>query len=86
MECPYHPSFVIINLVSQALAFERFAQGWTEEQILAYLRGQGKLEWLDYLPGKKVYRFESGVGFVASFFFDEGQFIFLGDHTTFRPK
>ena len=85
MECPYHPSFVIINLVSQAVAFSRFTQGWTEEQILAYLSRQGELEWLAHLPGKKVYQFKSGVGFQSSFFFDEGEMIFLGDHSTFRP-
>ena len=77
MECPNHPSFVIINLISQAAAFQRFTTGWTEEQILDYLRRQGELEWLSYLPGKKVYRFVSGVGFTASFFFDEGKFRFL---------
>ena len=68
MECPFHPSFVIINLGSQRSAFSRFAQGWTEEQILAYLGRQGKLEWRSDLPGKKVYRFESGVGFTSHFF------------------
>jgi hypothetical protein len=86
MECPYHPAFVIFDLVSQALAFERFAQGWTEEQILAYLSRQGKLEWLSHLPGRKVYSLESSVGLAASFSFDAGELIFLGDHTTFRPK
>jgi hypothetical protein len=78
MECPFHPSFVIIHLGSQASAFSRFTQGWTEEQILAYLGRQGKLEWLSHLPGKKVYRFESGVGFAAHFFFNEGEMIFIG--------
>ena len=76
MDCPNRPAFVIINLASQASAFSRFVEGWTEEQILAYLSRQGKLEWLSYLPGKKVYRFESGVGFSTHFFFDEGRLIF----------
>jgi hypothetical protein len=86
MECPNQPPFVVIDLVSQAIAFERFAQGWTEEQILAYLSRQGKLIWLSHLPGKKIYSFESRMGLVALFFFDDCQFVFLGDHTTFRPK
>ena len=86
MDCPYQPSFTIINLVSQASAFSRFVEGWTEEQILAYLSRQGKLEWQSHMPGKKVYRFESCVGFPALFFFDEGQLIFIGEHSTFKPE
>jgi len=81
-----HESFALVDLISQGLAVERHIYGWSQDQILAWLKRQGKLRsWVD-IYGKEVYHFESAFGCEASFLLDGARFVFIGDHTTFRPR
>jgi hypothetical protein len=43
------------------------------------------VEARDQPGGKPVFLFRSAVGMEISFFLDQGCFVFVGDHTTFRP-
>ena len=81
-----HESFVLIDLISQGSAVERHICGWPKNQILKWLERHGSLRsWID-IYGNEVYHFESAVGRAVSFYLDGDRFVFIGDHTTFRPK
>jgi 6-phosphogluconolactonase (cycloisomerase 2 family) len=76
--------FHLIDLVSQAIAVQRLLAGKTESEKLAWLAARGKLEPVVMTPdGKQTYHFEAVTRQVAAFFFDSGDLVFVGDHTTF---
>jgi hypothetical protein len=77
--------FIVIDLVSQGLAVERHVQGWPKDEILGWLSQQGRLESDADLFGRTLYFFTSGADRRATFYLDDGQFLFMGDHRTFRP-
>ena len=79
-------SFVLIDLISQGSAVERHICGWPKDQILEWLDRHGNLRSRTDIYGKEIYTFESAVGRDASFYLDGDRFVFIGDHTTFRPK
>jgi len=76
--------FHLIDLVSQAGAVQRLLAGKTDSEKLAWLATRGKLEPVVMTPdGRQTYHFESVTKQEAGFFFDAGDFVFVGDHTTF---
>jgi hypothetical protein len=80
--------FHLIDLVSQARAVQSVLVGTTDTEKLAWLAERGKLEPAAMRPGgRQIYRFESvnrqEAVFFFFFFFDAGEFVFVGDHTTF---
>jgi hypothetical protein len=86
MDCPVTPNFIVVNLASQADAVARHVQGWSKEQILVWLSRQGDLERFADIYGREIFRFRSRVGFEVGFYLDGDEFLFLGDHTTWKPK
>ena len=77
-------AFHIIDLVSQAGAVRKQLVGKTDSEKLAWIAAHGKLEPVVISGGgKQTYRFESPTGQEAAFFFDAGELVFVGDHTTF---
>lgn len=76
--------FHLIDLVSQAGAVQRLLAGKTDSEKLAWLAARGRLEPVVMRQdGRQTYHFESVTKQEAAFFFDAGEFVFVGDHTTF---
>jgi hypothetical protein len=81
-------TFYLIDLVSQCAAVERLLAGMSDAQKIDWLSAHGRLARLALFPnheGPQVFHFTSTVGLEARFFLNDGLFVFLGDHTTFRP-
>ena len=80
--------FHLVDLVSQCSAVERAVAGLSDERKLAWLATYGRLTERTVRFGEReqtIYEFTSSTGRDARFFLDGGQFVFFGDHTTFRP-
>jgi hypothetical protein len=77
--------FHLIDLASQAGAVRKFVAGKTDSETLAWLSGHGQLDIVarEYPDEKQSYRFTSVIGREAIFFFDAGDLVFVGEHTTF---
>ena len=86
MGCPSAPTFVVVDLASQAGAVSRFVRGWSEEQVLTWLSQRGELVGFTDSLGNKLYSFSSRIGFQVSFFLEGDQFTFIGDNTMWRPR
>jgi hypothetical protein len=79
--------FHLIDLVSQANAVRMILSGKTDAEKVAWLASQGTLELVSKTPdGRQTYHFESLSNREAVFFFDSGDFVFVGDHTTFSAR
>jgi hypothetical protein len=82
-------AFHLIDLVTQCRAVEYVLAGRSDEEIIAWLSRHGSVAPLfeahRYPRAKQVFLFRSAVGMEISFFLDQGCFVFVGDHTTFRP-
>lgn len=77
--------FQLIDLLSQAGAVRKLLAGNTDSEKLGWLSGHGKVEILarKYPDEKQSYRFTSVLGREAVFFFDAGDFVFVGNNTIF---
>src|SRR5258706_15388345 len=78
-------TFYLIDLVSQCAAVERRLAGMSKAQKIDWLSAHGRLAPFPKHEGPQVFHFTSTVGLEARLFFRDGFFVFLGDHTTFRP-
>lgn len=79
--------FHLIDLISQAGAVRKLLAGKTDAEKLAWLASRGKLEPVIMTPdGRQTYLFESVINREAGFFFDAGELVFVGDHTTFTAS
>lgn len=74
--------FQLIDLVSQREAVRDCLRGKSDEEILRWLADRGRLVRQD-IAGRAHFHFESHSGRRAIFFFDRGDLVFVGDHTTF---
>ncbi len=74
--------FVLIDLASQREAVRALLHGRAEPEILAWLRARGRLTLIE-TSGRVSYEFESVTGRRCQFCFLSGDFVFVGDHTTF---
>jgi hypothetical protein len=74
--------FRVIDLVSQSGAIRKLLAGKTDSEKLRWLSEHGELEILttEYLDEKQSYRFTSALGQQAVFFFEAGDFMFVGGH------
>jgi hypothetical protein len=81
-------SFVVLDLPSQAVAIQRLLKGRTAQEKLAWLSARGRLDSITTtIPGaRQVYSFESHIGFQCLSFIDVDEFVFIGDHTTYKVK
>ena len=76
--------FHLIDLVSQAGAVRTLLADKTDSEKLAWLAAHGTLKAVAVTPdGRRTYHFESVSKQEAAFFFDGGDFVFVGDHATF---
>ncbi len=76
--------FHLIDLVSQRKALREHLQGFTEEEVLTWLKAHGHLEqYYNSAATHQIYIFTSNLGIEAGFFFRKGQMIFIGDDCTF---
>jgi hypothetical protein len=82
-------TFHLIDLVTQCRAVEYVLAGRSDEEKIAWLSQHGSVvplvEAREQPGGKPVFLFRSAVGMEISFFLDQGCFVFVGDHATFRP-
>lgn len=76
-------SFLLIDLISQAAALQQYIQGWSKEEVTAWMKEQGTLKEFNDIFGNEMFSFESPAGLSAGFYLRENRFIFLGDHTFF---
>ena len=81
-----HSDFVLVDLVSQRDAVRVMLRGVDITNRLEWLKSQGTLQTIEHSPPfQRTYVFESRLGIIAQFFFnDSGDFVFLGDHSTFQ--
>lgn len=75
-------SFHLIDLISQACAEETLLRGQTHEAMIAWVAARGMLRVRE-VYGRQLYDFSSPAGGDCTFFLDQGQFVFLGDHMVF---
>lgn len=80
-------TFQIVDLISQAISIESKLIGKSDKEIINWLQDKGKIQKLTKRTRqeKQLFRFHSYIGIEATFFLDNGQFFFIGDHHTFRP-
>ena len=80
-------TFQVLDLVSQAITIEEKLEGKSNIEIINWLQQKGKLHRLKKrsTQEKQLFRFNSNIGFEATFWLDNGKFFFIGDHSTFRP-
>ncbi len=77
--------FALIDLVSQRHAVRRHLHTIDCDAKLAWLASHGIIRTIDHAGFRRTYVFESRLGLTAGFFFDDsGDFVFLGDHHTFK--
>ena len=74
--------FHLVDLVSQREAVRDHLRGKSTDEVLQWLAGRGQLVQQD-ISGRAHFHFESHAGRRATFFFDGGDLVFVGDHTTF---
>jgi|GEM_PF-1168712 len=81
-------AFALIDLPSQALAVQRLLAGRQEGEWLSWLAARGRLTPVETRdPGARtVYLFESALGLSCAFFIDGGEFVFMGDNTSYTVK
>ena len=74
--------FHVVDLVSQRDAVREHVRGRSEAEIVSWLATQGRLVRED-VGGREVFVFETAAGRRATFFFDNAELVFVGDHATF---
>ena len=74
--------FPIVDLYSQREAVRNHVSGWTQSEVLGWLANRGRLSTRQAAHGPAVFWFESSAGIESSFFFKDGDLVFLGDHST----
>ncbi|MEM9246511.1 MAG: hypothetical protein AAGA67_12340 [Cyanobacteria bacterium P01_F01_bin.153] len=74
--------FHLVDLVSQRQAVRQYLRGCSKAEIIAWLSTKGSLE-VRNIQDTEVFDFTSGVGIEDSFFFQQDDFVFIGDHCTF---
>lgn len=85
--------FHLIDLISQCFAVERVLAGLDEDEMVSWVASRGDLTRVPkFRPDDEAFRrqrqlcrFVSTLNLECVFFIDDGQFVFLGDHSTFRP-
>jgi hypothetical protein len=73
--------FHIVDLISQREAVRQHSQGWSAEEVVAWLATRGRHYKRD-IGGRNIFFFESAAGREAVFFFDGDQIVSSG--TTLR--
>ncbi len=77
--------FALIDLVSQRHAVRKLLRGVDPDAKVEWIASHGTIRTIDHPGFRLAYVFESRLGFTAGFFFDDtGDFVFLGDHHTFK--
>ncbi|MGD1938500.1 MAG: hypothetical protein ACFCA4_13210 [Cyanophyceae cyanobacterium] len=74
--------FHLVDLGSQRQAVRWHLRGCSQADITVWLSTKGSLE-VRNIQGTEIFDFRSGVGVEDSFFFQQDDFIFIGDHCTF---
>ena len=78
--------FRVADLASQAGAVARHIEGWPREEVLAWLSQYGEVLQV-YPNNDDVYRFTAPSGLWTGFILRrDGDFLIIGDHTTYRPR
>ena len=77
--------FALIDLVSQRDAVRQVLRDVDPHAKVEWIASHGTIRTIDVPDRRLIYVFESRFGFTAGFFFDDmGDFVFLGDHYTFK--
>lgn len=74
--------FHLIDLMSQRDAVREQLKGRSPGEVIAWLRRHGGVS-KRAVAGREVFDFVSSTARQATFFFDDGELVFLGDHTAF---
>ena len=88
-----HMMFHLIDLSSQVYAVEQLLTGKSKPYILNWLQTKGRItrkktlssELIQVYEFRSYFELRSHICFNTVFFIEEEQFIFLGEHRTFRP-
>ena len=77
--------FVLIDLVSQREAVRKLLGDRDADAKLNWIAAHGTIRKIEHSGKRPTYVFKSPIGFKAGFFFDDaGDFVFIGDHHTFK--
>lgn len=84
---PAGEDFHLIDVASQAYAVQQLLQGRPTEAKLAWLAQRSHVS-LQHHGGvfPDTYLFRSHLGLETLFFFQAGDFVFVGDHTTWVAR
>ena len=78
-------NFALLDLVSQRKAVRKLLRDVDVQTKLVWIESHGSIRTITHPGFRTTYVFESRLGFTAGFFFDdEDDFVFLGDHYTFK--
>jgi hypothetical protein len=81
------PAFKLIDLISQAKLVQEFTKGLSLEQCLFWLEQQEVLKTISTTAENHYIILNLRlVSRLLYFFDDKGEFIFIGDNTTFKPQ
>lgn len=75
----------MVDLFSQGRAVQRHVQGWPKADVLAWLRHWGTIDSWQYVGQTETHAFRAWCGTLTLFLLEDGQFTFLGDHSTASP-
>jgi len=77
-------TFHLIDLVTQRAAVERLLAGLSDDDKVSWLSKRGRIIPIEMTDTQvRFFHFISLQGPEAFFFLRDGQFVFVGDHTTF---
>jgi len=83
--CQVQSDFVLLDLVSQRHAVRKYLRDLDADAKVKWIASHGTIRTIDHPGFRLTYVFESRLGFTAGFFFDDsGDFVFIGDHHTFK--
>ena len=79
-------NFVVLDLRSQAFAVKMLLNKKSVEEKLMWLSKWGMVAPVlltNHGSAPAIYSFESRVGLQCAFFFNDGEWVFVADHTTY---
>jgi len=81
-------NFHLIDLVSQAAAVQSLLRGKLADEKIGWLSSHGVITPVPKRSPEvpQTFWFETRTGLSCAFFLDGEEFVFVGDHTTFRAS
>ena len=79
-------TFHLIDLITQAGAVQSLLRGKSTEEKIEWLSAHGSItpKPKTQQNERQIFWFESSIKANCYFFLDDDEFVFIGDHTTFK--